>query len=75
MRFVAVKTEDQQARAMLFRTLQIFVGQRTLMINALRGHLAEHGLVATRGPAHVKRLADALADEDTVLPDGVRDLG
>ena len=75
MRFVAVKTEDQQARAMLFRTRQIFVGQRTQMINALRGHLAEHGLVAARGPAHVKRLADALADVDTVLPDGVRDLG
>jgi transposase len=75
MRFVAVKTEDQQARAMLFRTRQIFVGQRTQMINALRGHLAEHGLVAARGPAHVKRLADALANEDTVLPDGVRDLG
>jgi len=75
MRFVAVKTEDQQARAMLFRTRQIFVGQRTQMINALRGHLAEHGLVAVRGPAHVKRLADALTNEDTVLPDGVRDLG
>lgn len=75
MRFVTVKTEDQQARAMLFRTRQIFVGQRTQMINALRGHLAEHGLVAARGPAHVKRLADALADEDTALPDGVRDLG
>ena len=75
MRFVTVKTEDQQVRAMLFRTRQIFVGQRTQMINALRGHLAEHGLVAARGPAHVKRLADALADEDTALPDGVRDLG
>jgi len=75
MRFVAVKTEDQQARAMLFRTRQMFVGQRTQMINALRGHLAEHGLVAARGPAHVKRLAAALTDEDIALPDGVRDLG
>ena len=49
MRFVAVKTENQQARAMLFRTRQMFVGQRTQMINALRGHLAEHGLVAAKG--------------------------
>lgn len=57
MRFVAGKTEGQQARAMLFRTRQMFVGQRTQMINALRGHLAEHGLVAARGPAHLKRLA------------------
>jgi len=75
MRFVAVKTEEQQARAMLFRTRQIFVGQRTQLINALRGHLAEHGLVAARGPAHLKRLADAIADDDTGLPDEVRELG
>lgn len=75
MRFVAVKTEDQQARAMLFRTRQIFVGQRTQMINALRGHLAEHGLVAARGPAHLKRLADAIGDSDTALPSEVRELG
>lgn len=75
MRFVPVKTEDQQARAMLFRTRQMFVGQRTQMINALRGHLAEHGLVAARGPAHLKRLADALDDSNAALPDDVRDLG
>ncbi|SUZ33336.1 hypothetical protein ROE7235_03105 [Roseibaca ekhonensis] len=75
MRFVAVKTEVQQARAMLFRTRQMFVGQRTQMINALRGHLAEHGLVAARGPAHLKRLADAIADEDMALPDDVLELG
>jgi len=66
-RFVAVKTEDQQARAMLFRTRQRFVGQRTQLINALRGRRAEHGLIAARGPAHLKRLVDALADNDTAL--------
>lgn len=75
MRFFAVKTEDQQARAMLFRTRQMFVGQRPQMINALRGHLAEHGLVAARGPAHLKRLADAIAGDDTALHAEVRDLG
>ena len=75
MRFVAVKTEDQQTRAMLFRTRQMFVGQRTQMINALRGHLAEHGLVAATGTAQLKRLADAIEDSDTALPEGVRDLG
>ena len=75
MRFVAVKTEDQQARAMLFRTRQMFVGQRTQMINALRGHLAEHGLVAATGTAQLKRLADAIEDRATALPEGVRDLG
>lgn len=75
MRFVAVKTEDQQARAILFRTRQMFVGQRTQMINALRGHLAEHGLVAARGPVHLKRLADAIKDCDAVLHSNVRELG
>jgi transposase len=37
MRFVAVKTEEQQARAMLFRTRDLLVRQRTQLINALRG--------------------------------------
>lgn len=75
MRFVALKSEAQQARAMLFRTRQMFVGQRTQLINALRGHLAEHGLVAPRGPAHLKRLTDAIEDDDTALLQDVRELG
>ncbi len=75
MRFVALKSEAQQARAMLFRTRQMFVGQRTQLINALRGHLAEHGLVAARGPAHFKRLANAIEDDDTGLLRDVRELG
>lgn len=75
MRFVALKTEEQQARAMLFRTRQMFVGQRTQMINALRGHLAEHGLIAARRPAHLKRLAEAIGDGDTALLSEVRELG
>ena len=48
MRFVKIKTEAQQARAMLFRTRDMLVRQRTQTINALRGHLAEHGVVAHR---------------------------
>jgi transposase len=74
MRFVALKSEAQQARAMLFRTRQMFIGQRTQTINALRGHLAEHGVVAPKGAIHVKRLADAVLDETVGLPDGVREL-
>jgi transposase len=68
MRFVAVKTEEQQARAMLFRTRDLLVGQRTQLINALRGHLSEHGVVAPQGPANVKVLAEAIEDEATSLP-------
>ena len=46
MRFVAVKTEEQQAQGMVFRTRDLLVCQRTQTINALRGHLAEFGVIA-----------------------------
>ena len=68
MRFVAVKTEEQQARAMLFRTRDLLVRQRTQLINALRGHLSEHGVVAAQGPANVKVLEEAVEDQGTSLP-------
>ena len=71
--FVAIKTAEQQARGMLFRTRDLLVRQRTQTINALRGHLAEFGVVAVQGPAHVERLAPALEDPD--LPDAVREPG
>jgi transposase len=67
MRFVAVKTEEQQARAMLFRTRDLLVRQRTQLINALRDQLSEHGVVAPQGPADVAILAQAI-DEMTSLP-------
>ncbi|WP_349370002.1 IS110 family transposase [Salinarimonas sp.] len=70
MRFVAVKTQEQQASAMLFRSRDLFVRQRTQLINALRGHLAEYGLVAPRGVAQVDRLAKAL-EEGADLPEDV----
>ena len=68
MRYVAVKTEEQQARAMLFRTRDLLVRQRTQLINALRGHLAEHGVVSPQGPANVKGLAEAIESDMTSLP-------
>lgn len=75
MRYVEVKTEEQQARAMIFRTRDLLVRQRTQLINALRGHLAEHGLVAPQGPANVKVLASALEGSDWNFPAIVRELG
>jgi transposase len=68
MRLVAVKTEDQQARAIPFRTRQMFVGQRTQMMDVLRRHLAEHGFVAATGADQLKRLAEAIEDCTTALP-------
>ena len=75
MRFVEIKTEDQQARTMLFRTRDLLVRQRTQLINALRGHLAEHGVVAPRGAVYVKRLAEAIDEESNGLLAMVRDTG
>ena len=50
-RFVAVKTVDQQAVLMLHKVRDLLVRQRTMLINALRGHLAEFGIVAAQGTA------------------------
>ena len=49
MRFVAIKTDEQQAVLMLHRTRDLLVRQRTQLINAMRAHLAELGLVAAQG--------------------------
>jgi transposase len=68
MRFVAVKTEEQPARAMLFRTRDLLVRQRTQLINALRGQLSEHGVVTPEGPANVAILAQAIDDMTASLP-------
>ena len=49
MRFVPIKSTDQQALLMLHRTRDLLIRQRTQLINALRAHLAEFGLVAATG--------------------------
>ncbi|MCP4823842.1 MAG: IS110 family transposase [Shimia sp.] len=71
MRFVAVKSADQQAAGMALKTRNLFVRQKTQAINALRGHLAEHGVVAPVGTVHLKRLQSAMTDEGNALPEAV----
>ena len=75
MHFVAVKTEAQQAQAMLFHTRDLLVRQRTQTINALRGHLVEYGIVAPKGRARIWQLAAVLEDGDCGLPEAVVELG
>jgi len=75
MRFVAVKSAETQGRAVAFRTHQCLVRQRTQLINALRGHLAEFGLVAPKGPVSLKVLKNALQDQTSDLPCSVREMG
>jgi transposase len=72
MRFVAVKSEEQQAAAVVFRARDLLVRQRTQTINALRGHLAEFGVIAAQGLSHVAKLVSAIDDHDTDIPELAR---
>ena len=70
MRFAAIKSPDQQAVLMLHRTRDLLVRQRTMLVNALRGHLAEYGNITPQGLAGVTKLV-ALAEKarGTALPE------
>jgi transposase len=69
MRFVQVKSAEQQGRLMLHRTRDLLMRQRTQVINALRGHLAELGIVAAQGREGIKELLKIIAsEEDARLP-------
>ena len=69
MRFVQVKSAEQQGRLMLHRTRDLLMRQRTQLINALRAHLAELGIVAAQGNAGLKELLKIIAGErDARLP-------
>ena len=74
MRFVAVKSERQQAAGLVFRTRDLLVRPRTQLINAIRGHLTEYGWIAPKGPSHVAMLADLLEEEEMAssLPEAAR---
>ena len=72
MRFVAIKTADQQAALMLHKVRELLVRQRTMLINALRGHLAEFGIVAARGPGGVTAAIIALHEAQDRLPELAR---
>src|SRR3712207_1918984 len=71
MRFVAVKSEQAQAAAVVFRTRDLLVRQRTQAINALRGHLAEFGVIAAKGPVHTSKLMALVEDPTFDLPDEI----
>lgn len=75
MRFVAVKDAEQQALAMTFKTRDLLVRQKTQTINALRGHLAEHGVTAPAGPAHIAKLRELIEQDGNDLLEQVVYLG
>jgi transposase len=63
MRFVPVKSVQQQSTLMLHGARNLLVGQRTALINALRGHLAELGIVVAQGARNARQLIDWIQDE------------
>src|SRR6202163_288962 len=73
MRFVETKTPEQQSCLMLHRTRHLFIRQQTAVINAIRAHFAEFGIVAPVGRNGVEQLLDVVSDpSDERLPDIAR---
>ena len=73
MRFVPTKTPEQQSGLMLHRTRHLFVRQQTSVINAIRAHLAEFGVIAPVGRKGIEELLHVIADPcDKRVPDVVR---
>jgi transposase len=72
MRFVAVKSAEQQASGVVFRARDLLVRQRTQILNAIRGHLAEYGQVAPKGVCYVERLIAEIESPESELPPAAR---
>ncbi len=73
MRFVETKSPEQQSCLMLHRTRHLFIRQQTSVINAIRAHLAEFGIVAPVGRNGVEALREVIADpNDKRLPEIAR---
>src|SRR6202162_5967301 len=73
MRFVPTKTTEQQSCLMLHRTRHLFIRQQTAIINSIRAHLAEFGIVAPVGRNGVEQLLEVIANpNDPRIPETAR---
>ena len=72
MRFVSVKTEEQQANGIVFRARNLLVRQSTQCVNALRGHLFEYGYTFPQGINHVASLVALIEDPRSSLPESAQ---
>jgi transposase len=73
MSFVPVKSAQRQAELMVLRTRELLVGQRTQLVNALRGHAAEFGVISGKGIEKVGKLLEVIA-ADVSIPPVARDV-
>ena len=71
MRFVKVRSIDNQAVLMQHKVREMLVRQRTQILNGLRGHLAEIGIIAAQSPVHARALADLLRNGDVSISQAV----
>lgn len=70
MRFVPIKTEEQQAALMLHKARELLMRQQTMLVNALRAHMAELGMIAPQGRGKVEDIIVVIEDdEDESVPD------
>jgi transposase len=73
MRFVPIKSEQQQSGLMLHRSRQLLVRQRTMLSNAIRGHMAELGIISAKGRNGTAELLKIIATEnDDCIPAAAR---
>lgn len=69
MHFVPIKSVSQQAQGMVLKVRETLVGQRTLLVNTLRGHAAEFGMIAGKGLPQVGPLLTSIEQETTIPPE------
>ncbi len=73
MRFVPIKSPEEQAAGMVLKTRELFVRQRSQTANAMRAHMAELGIVAATGMASIAKIVAILRDGDAArLPSAAR---
>lgn len=72
MRFVPIKSPEDQAAGMVLKTRELFIRQRSQTANAMRAHLAELGIVAATGMTSIAKLVAILRDDDVRLPSAAR---
>jgi transposase len=74
MRFVPIKTAERQAALMMLRVRDLLIKQRTMLSNAIRGHAAEFGLVAAKGPVKISELLQRAHAEEAGVPALAREM-
>jgi transposase len=71
MRFVPIKSAERQGVLVLHRTRELLVRQRTMLINAIRGHCAEFGIIASQGARRAVELVEQVRQAETLLLPGL----